>query len=337
MNGTLAQHLLCSLVCLCTLQLAQGQTDGFATRSEKGPLGSSGQSTWRYGGSYELGPEDVLTFHVRDGEEFANRQFRIDGNGYLYLPLVGRVRAAGMTVEELRTYLDGRLREYIREPEVVVEVVQFRSQPVSVFGAVNNPGVIQVEGRKTLLEVLSMAGGVRQDAADKMKITRRVDMGPLPLPGAQLDETRQFEIAEVDLSAILEARNPAANILVKPFDVITVPRARLVYVIGEVNRPGGFVIDDDERISALTALSLAQGFTKLAKPAKARILRVQPQQTSRLEIPVDLEKIVRGRGEDIPLQPDDILVVPSSSGRQVLDRITNTGLGILTGVIVWRR
>lgn len=286
---------------------------------------------------YVLGPDDVLTFQVRDAEEFQGHNFRIGGDGLLYLPLIGAVRAAGKTVVELQSEVQQRLGEFIREPEVVVQVVEYRSQPVSVLGQVNNPGVIQVEGRKRLLEVLSMAGGLKPDASDKLKITRQVDMGPIPVPGATLDPTGKYYIAEIDLTNILEAQNPAENIEVKPFDVITVPKAKLVYVIGEVNRPGGFVIEDKEKISVLTALSLAQGFTRLAAPGNARLLRVANGQTERVQIPVNLKRIVQGKAEDILLMPEDVLVVPSSKSREAFDRLANTGLGILAGIIVWRR
>ena len=114
--------------------------------------------------SYFLGPDDTVTVHVLGSEEVASEPLRIGPSGYLSMPLAGRVAAAGRTVEQLEALLRERLKTYIREPRVSVGVAEFRSRPVSVFGAVNRPGVHQVEGRKSLVEMLSLAGGVSQEA-----------------------------------------------------------------------------------------------------------------------------------------------------------------------------
>jgi polysaccharide export outer membrane protein len=286
---------------------------------------------------YVLGADDVITLQVRDSEEMSEKPYRIDGDGMIRLPLIGGIQCAGLTIEELEAVLRERLREWVIEPEVVVLVKEFRSQPVSVVGAVNNPGVLQVQGRKNLLEILSMAGGVRQDASSKLKITRRREAGPLPLPGAAPDQTAQFTVAEIDFSDLMAAKNPAQNIAIRPHDVITVPKADLIYVLGEVRKPGGFVIRDEERISVLTALSLAEGTLPTASQSHARILRSQPGAAARLEIPVNLQKIVRGKGEDMLLRADDILVVPDSAAKKIALRTVEAAVTVTSGLIIWRR
>ena len=205
--------------------------------------------------SYFLGPDDAVTVHVLGSEEVASAPLRIGPRGYLSMPLAGRVAAAGRTVEQLEELLRERLKTYIRDPQVSVGVAEFRSRPVSVLGAVNRPGVHQVEGRKSLVEMLSLAGGVSQEAGPWVKITRRVESGVIPLPGARTDVAGRFSVAEVRLGDLLEARRPELNIPIQPRDVIAVPRADMVYVIGGVNRAGRFVLNDRESVTVLQALA----------------------------------------------------------------------------------
>ena len=185
------------------------------------------------------------------------------------------MRAAGRTPQRLETELTERLRAFIHEPQVLVRVTQFRSQPVSVIGAVNKPGIHQLEGHKSLIEILSLAAGPRQDAGHTVKITRRREWGPIPLESAADDPSGRFNIAEVSLEAVMEARNPEENVLIMPNDVISVPRAEMIYVIGGVERSGGFVLHEKENITVLQALALAGGLTRTS----AKELGVIPSST----------------------------------------------------------
>ena len=277
--------------------------------------------------TYILGPDEQITIRAPEADEF-EKPFRIGAGGELNLPLVGRVRAAGLTVEQLEAELTSRLKEYIQDPQVFVGIAQFRSQPVSVIGAVNAPGVQQIQGPKALIELLSLAGGIRQDAGNRIKITRRLERGRIPLPNAKDDPTGQFSIAEVNVKEILEAKNPQENILVQPDDIISVPRAEMVYVIGDVTRAGGFVLNEQENISVLQALSLAGGPTKTASTRKAKLLRTVQGGSSRTEIPVDLRKVLAGKANDIALQPADILFVPNSTGKAATLRSLEAALSM---------
>ena len=192
--------------------------------------------------SYVLGPDDQITVFVLEAEEFSKSPIRIDASGSVNLPMVGRVQAANLTIEQFEAELRQRLSKYIRDPQVTVSVTEFHSQPVSVLGMVNIPGVQQLQGRKTFVEILSMAGGLRPEAAPVAKITRRLEYGRIPLPGAQDDPTGQFSMAELDMRNVLKAANPEENILIQPFDVITIPKGSIVYVTGEVKKSGGFVL-----------------------------------------------------------------------------------------------
>lgn len=287
--------------------------------------------------SYILGPDDEVVIRVLDLPEINERAVRIDMRGNINLPLAGRLRAAGLTVEELEAAIAERLQTYLQKPVVTVAIAEFRSQPVSVLGAVAEPGVHQVQGRKTLYEILSQVGGLKPDAGNVIKITRRKESGPLPLPNAKLDETGQFYIGEVRVKSIMEAENPEENIFVQPNDIISVPKAELVYVIGSVKRSGGFVLNEKESLSVLQVLSLAEGLERTAAPGKAKILRPAGDGSTRQEIPVDLKKLMAGKASDVYMKANDILFVPNSAARAASLRAAEAAIQITTGIIIWRR
>lgn len=281
----------------------------------------SAQAVPRSATGYILGPGDQITVRVVSFEEISDKPIPIDLSGCIHLPMVGQIRVSGLTVEQAGAEIATRLKVYIKQPDVSVSVVEFRSQPVSVIGAVKTPGVQQVQGQKTLLEMLSLAGGLDNTTAGSiLKITRRLEWGPIPLPGAANDPTNQFSVAQVSVKSLLEAKNPGENILVKPYDVISVPRGETVYVIGEVVKPGSFLLNDSEQITVLQALSMASGADKMAQPQHARILRRISGASSRTEIAVDLNKILDGKSPDVPMQSEDILFVPNSISKRAAVR-----------------
>jgi polysaccharide export outer membrane protein len=285
--------------------------------------------------NYVLGSDDLLTLSVPDLEEISNKPVRIDIRGDITLPVLGRVHAAGLTTEQLAFDIVARLKRVLRDPEVVVSVVEFRSQPVSVLGSVNTPGVHQLEGHKTLYEVLSGAGGLRPDAGNTVTVTRSLKWGPIPLANAQDDSTGQYSVASVSSRSIMLGENPADNIAIRPDDVITVSKADLVYVIGSVKKPGGFVLGQNETISALQVLALAEGLNATAASDRAKIMRVVPGSPTRQEIPINLKKLLAGRSDDLPLQHDDILFVPNSTSKSLLIRGTETAISIGSGIAIY--
>ena len=287
--------------------------------------------------NYALGPDDQITLYVADAEEISGKAMRIDMRGDINLPMAGRIHAADLTADQLETEIESRLKRYFKKPDVVVSITEFRSQPISVLGAVTTPGVHQLEGRKTLFEVLSLAGGLRPDAGSIVRITRKLEWGPIPLPGATTDSTGQFSVASVSVKSIMDASNPAENITVKPQDVISVSKADLVYVVGCVHKPGGFVLGQDDSISALQVLSLAEGLDKTAAPEKAKIMRAVAGQSSRTEIAINLKKLMAGKGADLPLRSNDILFVPNSAAKSVGTRTAEAAIQIATGVAIYGR
>jgi polysaccharide biosynthesis/export protein len=287
--------------------------------------------------SYRLGSEDRLLIRALNADEISEKPVRVDMSGFIHLPMIGRVQAAGRTVEELEDELESRLEVYVKEPQVALLVTEFRSQPVSVIGAVNHPGVVQLEGRKTLIEVLSLAGGLDPSAGQRLRITRKLEYGAIPLPSAGNDSTGQFSVADVELRSVMEARNPRENISIKPFDVISVPRAELIYVIGQVKKAGGFVLRDRETLSVLQALSLAEGLERTSAPQHAKILRQAPGSPQRVEIAVNVKRILAGKAEDVALQAQDILFIPTSAAKNAAFRAADAAIQIGTGIAIWQR
>lgn len=286
--------------------------------------------------TYTLGPNDQITFWGIDADEIVNKQFRIDPEGDVNLPMVGRLHAAGLTIRQFEESLNKQLSTYIREPHVVVAITEFRSQPVSVLGAVKSPGTYQLQGRKTVVEMVSLAGGFREDAGNTVKITRELEWGKIPLSNASIDPLHNFSVAEVRIKEILEAKNPEDNILMMPHDVITVPRGELVYVIGDVNKAGGFILTERSNMSALQALSMAEGLDRTANASHAKILRMEPGQEQRTEIAVNLKKILDGTSSDIPLQAGDILFVPGSTAKKAGARTFEAVVQAAVGAAIWR-
>ena len=286
---------------------------------------------------YILGPEDQIVIRVLEADEISDKPVRIDASGYIPLLMVGRVRAAGLTVEELEKSITNKLKAHMRTPQVSVSVTEFSSQPVSVIGAVNNPGVHQLEGRKTLVEILSLAGGLKSDAGPLVKITRQQQWGRIPLSQAVVDISGQYSVAEVALKDLVEAISPVENFLIRPHDVISVPRARMVYVVGEVGKAGGFIVDGREAITVLKALSLAQGLGKDSAPQHAKIIHPAVDGGKALESAVPLNKILQGKSPDLPLHEEDILFVPSSAPKKVATRAVEAAIQAGTGIAIFRR
>jgi polysaccharide export outer membrane protein len=286
--------------------------------------------------SYLLGPNDQIKVWVLGVEEIGDKPIKIDPGGDVDLPLVGKVHAAGLTTAQLKADLVQRYSKDLLKPQVSVELTDFGSQPVSIMGAVNRPGIHQLEGHKTLMETISLAEGLRQDAGPRVNISRQIQYGPIPLPTAKPDASGKYSVADVGVKDLLSGTHPAENIVVFPNDVITIPTAEAVFVIGEVKKPGEVVLKGDG-VTVLQALSSAEGFGTTPAPQNSKIVRVVPGSGERKEIPVDLRKILAGKSEDIAMRPNDILVVPPSGPKKIAARAMEAAIQAATGVAIWSR
>ena len=286
---------------------------------------------------YVLGPGDQIRIHVVNVDEVPKDPIVVGLDGFVSLPFVGRVKIGGLTTSQAEAELDKLYRNFLVRPDISISVVEFQSQPVSVLGAVKTPGVQQVRGSRTVIEMLSSAGGLTENAGSRLKLTRRMEWGPLPLPNAKNDPSGQFSVAEISLKSLFEAQNPQENILIKPNDTLSVPVADTVYVIGHVLKAGPLVVTEQDRMTVLQAVSMAGGLDRMAQPKHARILRRQAGKPERTEIAVNLADVLEGKTSDFPMQADDILYVPNNLPKSALLRTLDVAIQMGTGVVVWNR
>jgi len=187
-------------------------------------------------------------------------------------------------------------------------------------------------------EVLAMAEGLAEDAGDTILVMRGTDQatnGANPKSAEAVDPPA--ETTEVDLKRLLESRDASLNVVVHPGDVVKVSRAGIVYVVGEVKKPGGFILKTNENITVLQALALSEGLLKTSAKSRARIIRTDESSGTRREIPVDLGKILAGKTAEPRLLPRDILFVPASGGKAAFYKSAEAAVSIVSGVIIFRR
>ncbi len=285
---------------------------------------------------YLLGTGDEIAVRVLDLEEISEKPTRVDSQGDISLPLIGNLHASGLTTKDLEKQIRERLSTLLKDPAVTVNLIGIRDQPVTVLGAVNAPGVKQIRGRKTLLEGISEAGGLRPDAGAIVKITRLHAAGPIPLPRSQLRADPDFYVAEVEIYSLLHALNPGENIPLLAHDVLTVPPAEMIYILGEVFRPGGYEVKSGRTLSILDAIALAGGANRNASTSRARVLRPAARSSDRTEFVVDMNRMIAGKDKDFALEPSDILYIPTNKGKVITTRALEAMIGTGSSIAVFR-
>ncbi|MGH9789111.1 MAG: polysaccharide biosynthesis/export family protein [Candidatus Acidiferrales bacterium] len=289
---------------------------------------------------YVIGPGDLLEITVYDAPDLS-RDVRVSSSGVILLPLLPEpVRADGLSPEELAAAIarEFEQRQILRQPQVSVLVKEFKSRPVAVLGAVKKPQMIPVLGPMTLLEVLSASEGLTDDAGPLIYVTRGAQLRELPSNPAEVTEPAPDtpRVAVIQVRELMEAKNPAANVPIFAGDAVTVPRGGIVYVVGAVHKPGGFVLKDrHERVSVLQALALAGYVTPTAKPGDALIVRRPPGTETEETIPVDVAKILSRKAPDLAMQENDILFIPDSQFKRGLRRVAEAIVQVTTGIAIW--
>jgi polysaccharide biosynthesis/export protein len=297
MRGFRTSVVLVYLVTLA-LGLASAQTK---VDFEQPPASATSPASLGTGsGRVRIGPGDLLDVKVFDVEELT-QEVRVSDRGEAVLTFLGPLHLTGLTTAEAQVLVENRLRDgnYVRDPHVSILIMQYGTQGVSVLGQVGKPGVYPVLGARTLLDVISDAGGITPMAAHEATIKRR----------------QGGEVFTASLSD-----NPgellAGNVEMWPGDTVIVPKAGIVYVIGDVGRPGGFVMENNGRVTLLEAVALASGVNRTAAQGKARIIRKTSAGYSTM--PVDLKHILQGKAADVPLEREDIVYIPASTARSLV-------------------
>ena len=306
---------------------------------------------------YRIGFDDVLDISVFEAQEL-NREVRVSSAGEISLPLLDSVHVAGLTPREVELVLQELLRRtYMKDPHVSVFVREMQSHPVSVLGAVRRPGVFQVRGGKTLIEILSLAEGLADDAgetaiimrgaglqssagsvAEKMlpaKEKRSEDSGGVTVPDTNRNGLPADNVVEVNLKELLDSSDVRQNPIVNPGDIVKVLHAGVVYVVGEVQRPGGFTMKSNEKMSVLQVVALSGGLTRTASKAGARIIRTDEKTGERSQTPIDLNKILAGKAQDPLLGPRDVVFVPNSASKTTFSKGVEVAAQTIAGLLIF--
>jgi polysaccharide biosynthesis/export protein len=262
---------------------------------------------------------DLLAVDVFDTPELSAK-LRVSESGDIDLPVAGVTHVGGLTAEESAAAIEQYLRDkdILKHPHVEVFVQEYATQGVSVLGEVKTPGIYPDLGSHTLLDFISIAGGITPTAGKAVTVTHKNDPD-------------NPTVIHLDNSPDLAKR---ADVVILPGDTIVVSRSGIVYVEGDLGKPGGFLIESNDRLTALQAVALAQGANKTASLNKTRLIRKTPNGP--LETRVELSKVLAGKENDIRLEDGDILFVPSDKAKAAIYQGMNYAIGLATGLVVYR-
>jgi polysaccharide export outer membrane protein len=265
----------------------------------------------------QIGPGDLLNVSVFDVPEMA-QTVRVSDTGNATFNLIGSVHLAGLTTDDARVFLARKLKEgnYILDPQVSVLISEYSTQGVSVLGEVNKPGVYPVLGQRSLLDIISEAGGTTPTAGPEITVKH--------LDGTTAT-VRLTKNAKTAFSTDVE---------LLPGDKVVIPRAGIIYVLGEVGRPGGFVMENDGNISVLQAVSMAGGINRTASMNRSRLIRKSPNGYTETSIP--LQKLLQGDGGDMQLQAEDILYVPTNALKSAVYRTAPAVVSAASSAAIYR-
>jgi len=272
----------------------------------------------------KIGRDDLIGISVYAAPELSGSA-RVESDGCIRMPMLRkRIHATGLLPNELEDAITKELIDemVLVQPIVTVSVVEYRSRPITVSGAVKNPSTFQAVGTMTLLDAISAAGGLTENAGSEILISRRPPAGDVSAP---------ITTQRIRVSSLLDGEDPAVNLTLEGGEYIRVPVAGEVYVVGNVKKPGSFYITDGAESSILKALALSGGLDSYSKHI-AYIYRVEDGKPGRSEIPIELKGILDRKIPDVPLEANDIFYVPDAEGRRISAKILESSLGLSLSV-----
>ncbi len=278
---------------------------------------------------YKIGPQDLLEISVFEVEKL-NSTVRVSSQGNISFPLLGILRVKGLTANQLERELRDLLAEkYLQDPHVSVFIKEYRSQRISVMGAVEKPNVFEVTGQKTILDMLALAGGLRDDAGHLLFLIR-----PPAVEGEASKEGKDSDrgspkTSVIDLEELLVKGDLTLNLPMIHGDVINIPVSGKVFVGGEVRRPGGFPLKG-KSMTLSQAIVLAEGLKPQANGSETRIFRSSEKGVGREILSVNVYAIQKGREEDLSLKENDIIIVPRHGMKAFLVGLRDTVRGIFS-------
>lgn len=266
-----------------------------------------------------IGAGDLLEVSLYGMPDFRT-DVRVNSGGEISLPMLDTVTVGGLSIEQAQALIERTLsqKQLFNDPHVTVFEKEYATQGISVLGEVQKPGIYPLLGSRKLFDAISVAGGTTLKAGRYALITRRNDpQHPVQVPL---------------LTGAPDAMQ--SNVVVEPGDTILVSKAGVVYVVGDVHLPGGFVMENGNDITVLKAIALAQGTNPNAALNAAKLIRKTPEGPT--DVPLDLKKILAAKAPDPQLQPDDVVFVPGSAGKSAAKRGAEAILQMATGIAIWR-
>lgn len=274
---------------------------------------------------YRIGPADVLDIRIYNRPHLSRDAVRVEGNGMIRMPLIeSEIKAACQTEGELAKEISTRYAKYYKNLQVDVFIKEYHSRQVAVIGAVNDQSRFELQRRVRLLELLTYAKGPSTRAGQTINIVHSTAGSPCNEAGDDSDASAVF--SSYKLSDVLQG-DPRSNPYLEPGDIVTVPEADQVYVVGNVYMP--LTIPLREPITLTRAIAMAGGLKQDTKKDKIRVLRQEPGTSVRKEITVDLSAIEKKNSDDLALLPNDIIDVPTSAGKSFLRSLVQ---GVVPGV-----
>ena len=273
---------------------------------------------------YRIGPGDVLDIRIYNRPQLSRDAVRVEGNGMIRMPLIEtEIQAVCRTEGELAKEISTRYAKYYKNLQVDVFIKEYHSQQVAIIGAVNDQSRFELQRRVRLLELLTYAKGPSTKAGQTINIVHSTNTSPCK----QTDESdASTAFSSYKLNDVLQG-DPKSNPYLEAGDIVTIPEADQVYVVGNVFMP--LTIALKEPITLTRAIAMAGGLKQDTRKDKIRVLRQEPGTTIRKEITVDLYAIEKKRSEDLALAPNDIIDVPTSAGKSFLRSLIQ---GVAPGV-----
>ena len=298
---------------------------------------------------YVIGPRDVIEIKVDDAPELSLTA-SVNADGTFLMPYLKRVKAGGKRTEDLsKEIADGLRGKYLKDPNVLVSVKQFNSRAFFILGAARRPGVYQIEGHPSLIKLITVAGGLAENHGSIAFILHEVKKGPRSDTGEAAkaiptvadaqnlvfkgdktpDDEPEFVVRTINISNLFRGIVPKdREMILEPGDIVNIPIADVFFVAGEVNAPGSFPLSEGTTLRQAVALS--QGLTMNAASSKGVIFRQNQATGQRQEIAVDVGAVMKGKGEDVTILANDIVIVPNSKmktiGNSVLKALGAAGI-----------
>jgi len=281
---------------------------------------------------YRIGPEDLLEITVFEDEKL-NKTVRVSSQGNITLPLLGILKVKGLTGTEVEKEIRDLLAEkYMRDPHVSIFIKEYRNQRISLMGAVAKAGVYDFSGQKTVLDLLSMAGGLRDDAGQLLFVLR--PQNPEGARKGQGPDDPKPQTFVVSLEDLLIKGDPNMNLALLHGDVVNVPAAGKVFVGGEVRNPGGFSLA--KRLTISQAITLAAGLTDKANGSETKIFRYGGKSNEKEMITVNVYAIQKGEIEDSFVRENDVIFVPRSGAKVAMYEFWDLIKGRIAGFpVAW--